>query len=103
MLKRSLLLALGLGLVSSVSIGLAGRYFPYSTTRDAITDTLSFPGGLMASLVYPEGVHTGGGAPNWGLLAAFFNFFIYTLFWYLSLQVLRYYVDWRLKRRAARF
>lgn len=86
-MKRRLLLALALGIATSFLIGLAS-HLPYSETRDAITDALTLPGGFIASLVYPEGVHTGKGAPNWGLLAMISNVIVYVVFWYACLEII---------------
>jgi hypothetical protein len=90
MLRRPLALALGLGIATSVLVG-AANYLPYSPTRDAVTDALSLPGGFIVSLVYPEGVHTGYGAPNWGLAAAASNLAVYVLLWYVCLRVVRHF------------
>ncbi|HZR33488.1 MAG TPA: hypothetical protein VFA76_16710 [Terriglobales bacterium] len=86
-MKRRLLLALVLGIAMSGLIGLAS-HLPYSETRDAITDVLTLPGGFIASLVYPEGVHTGHGAPNWGILTMVSNVIVYVLFWYACLRII---------------
>lgn len=87
--KRPLVLSVGLGIATSVLVGAASNHLPYSPTRVAVTDALSFPGGLIAGLVYPEGVHTGHGAPNWGLLVMVSNVVVYVLFWYASLRLVR--------------
>ena len=86
-MKGRILLAMALGAASSILIGLA-KHLPYSETRDAITDGLTLPGGFIASLVYPEGIHTGHGAPNWALLAGTSNVIVYVLFWYASQEII---------------
>ncbi len=86
-MKRRLLLSLALGIATSFFIGLT-KHLPYSETRDAITDGLTLPGGFIASLVYPEGIHTGRGAPNWALLAGASNVIVYVLFWYACLKII---------------
>lgn len=86
-MKRRLLFSLALGIVTSFLIALT-KHLPYGETRDAITDALSLPGGFIASLVYPEGIHTGHGAPNWALLAGVSNVIVYVLFWYACLEII---------------
>jgi hypothetical protein len=88
-MKRRLLLSLALGIATSFLIGLT-KHFPYSETRDAITDALTLPGAFIASLVYPEGIHTGHGAPNWALLAGASNVIVYVLSWYACLTIIGY-------------
>jgi hypothetical protein len=75
----SLLLSfITLALISTIN------HLPYSSTRDATTDVLSFPGGLIAWLFYPGGVH-GGYATRWASVAIGGNFLFYALFWYVTL------------------
>jgi len=50
----------------------------------------SLPGGLIASIVYPEGIHTGTGAPGFIFLAIAANIFVYGLFWYACFSGLRF-------------
>jgi hypothetical protein len=99
MLKRPLVLALVLGIATSALIGFAGNYLPYSSARDAITDALSLPGGIIASLIYPEGAHTRLGSPNWAVLAMTSNFVVYALFWYICLIAPGYF--WRQRHETA--
>lgn len=96
MLRRPLLSAMTLTFFTFLMV-LVANYLPYSEARDAITDAITLPGGFMASLVYPQGVHTGHGAPYWGLLAAISNLSIYLLFWYACLRTIGHFVH----RRAA--
>ena len=86
-MKRRLLLSLALGIATSFLIGQA-KYLPYSETRDAITDALTLPGGFIASLVYPEGIHTGHGTPDWAVLAGGTNVILYVLFWFVGLKII---------------
>jgi hypothetical protein len=65
-------------------------HLPYSLTRDRITDALSLPGGLIARVFYPAGVHTGSGAPNWGIVAAWSNVLFYLVLWFLVLSLLHF-------------
>lgn len=90
-LKRPFIFALLFGITMSSLIGVAGSRLPYSEARDAITDALTLPGGLIARVMYPAGVHTGSGAPNWGLVAGTANLAVYILFWYILLQVIGYF------------
>jgi hypothetical protein len=62
---------------------------PYSHGRDVVVDALSFPGAIIAMIVYPEGVHTGQGSPTWGTFAAIANLAAYIIFWYCILTVIR--------------
>lgn len=86
MLKRPFLFAVGLGVATCFLIGLAATRLPYSRARDAITDALALPGGLIAGLFYPQGIHTGRGAPGWAWLAMLSNWVFYILLWYICLK-----------------
>jgi len=88
MLKRPLLFSLPMGLLTLVLIGALKSYLFPSQTTASIFDALAFPGALVASLVYPEGVHTGHGAPGWARLVVTSNLILYILFWYLCLKVI---------------
>jgi hypothetical protein len=59
----------------------AERWLPYSSLRDSVTDAIALPGFLIARLFYPAGVHTGNGAPNWGIVFLCSNFIFYSLLW----------------------
>jgi hypothetical protein len=61
--------------------GFAERWLPYSPLRDNVTDAISFPGFLIARIFYPEGVHTGSGAPKWGIVFLCSSFVFYSLLW----------------------
>jgi hypothetical protein len=89
MLKRPLLFSLPMGLFTWVLIGVLKSYVPPSATTGAIFDALSFPGALASSLIYPEGAHTGHGAPGWAWFVLFSNLFFYILFWYICLHIVR--------------
>lgn len=90
-MKRPLLLALSLGIATSVLTGIANTYLPYSEIKIRITDALTIPGALIAGLAYPEGVHTGHGAPMFGFWAMVANLGIYILFWYVVLRLIGYF------------
>lgn len=85
---RSFVLAVGLGVATCFLISAIDR-LPYSERPDAVRDLLTLPGGLIAGLVYPQGVHTGNGAAYWGLMAALSNLAFYTAFWFLCVQGVR--------------
>jgi|SRR5947209_17543530 len=87
-LKRPLLFSLPMGLLTWFLIGALKSCLSLSQTTASIFDALAFPGALVASLVYPEGVHTGYGAPGWALLVVTSNLILYILFWYLCLKVI---------------
>jgi|SRR5579864_1849263 len=71
-----------LGALTVGIIGLAGTRLPYSSIRDEITDAASLPALLIARVFYPEGVHTGGGAPRWGLVFLGAGVLFYALIWF---------------------
>ncbi|MBZ5552405.1 MAG: hypothetical protein LAO21_06770 [Acidobacteriia bacterium] len=91
MRKTPAVVSLALGIATSILVGLAGSYLPYSHARDSIVDAFATPGAWIAGLVYPQGVHTGRGAPNWGFAVLGLNFIVYILFWYCCLQVVAYF------------
>ena len=91
MLKTRLAVSLVLGIITSILVGLGASYLPYSHARDAIVDALAMPGALMAGLVYPQGVHSGGGARYWGIAVLMSNFIVYALFWYACIQLIAYF------------
>lgn len=80
--SRFALLALGLGVVTFMAIGLVETYWPYSEAKIKLIDAVSIPGAILAGLVYPEGVHTGRGAPLFAPLVMVANFVVYVVFWY---------------------
>ena len=86
-----LFLSVILAAVSLFVIGRADQWVPYSELRDTITDALRSPGGFIAGLIYPYGVHTGGGAGSqWAHLALVSNSVVYVLFWYACLRLAGY-------------
>jgi hypothetical protein len=78
-------LSLLLGAITVACVAVAEKWLPYSSVRDNITDAVSFPGFLIARIFYPEGVHTGGGAPNWGTVFLCSNVIFYGLLWFIIL------------------
>jgi hypothetical protein len=89
------LLVLGLGVATFLVIGLVDTYLPYSSAKIRAIDAVSLPGALIAGLVYPEGVHTGHGAPGFALLAMAANLTVYVAFWFACCWLVRV-----LRRRA---
>jgi hypothetical protein len=63
------------------------NHLPYSPLRDRITDALSFPGVLIAWPLYPEGVHTNHGSPQWGLVAFVGNVVFYVTAWFILIKL----------------
>ena len=91
---RKILFSLVLGFLSCELIGAMDK-LPYSPIRDLISDVLSLPGGLIASPFYPEGVHTGHGAPNWAIICVLGNNLFYSGLWFFAFLGLQ---TWRSKR-----
>jgi hypothetical protein len=60
---------------------------PFSHGRDKIVDALSLPGGLIASTLYPQGIHTNGGSSLWPWFAVLFNWLIYWVVWFVVLTM----------------
>ena len=81
LLLGSLLGGLTVGLISFCATKL-----PYSPVRDEITDAASLPGMLIARIFYPEGVHTGNGAPSWGYVFLGASVLFYATLWFAVLS-----------------
>jgi hypothetical protein len=94
---RDTAIGIAAGVLTCYLISALDAFLPYSKARDAIADALSLPGGLLAVLIYPEGVHTGHGAPYWGLVAMLGNWAFYAVFWYLGIKLLKH-----VRRRTVR-
>ena len=94
MLNRPFVLALVLGALTALLIGLLVNYLPPDGAKDAITSALTIPGAFIAGVIYPEGPHTGYGAPNWGSLVMAANLLCYVLFWFVCLRIAQ-----RIRRR----
>ncbi|MDQ2842805.1 MAG: hypothetical protein M3Y72_17550 [Acidobacteriota bacterium] len=92
MKRRTLLWCAGSGLLLDALtvgiIGLAGSKLPYSPLRDEITDAASLPAMLIARIFYPEGVHTGGGAPTWGIAFLGAGVLFYAVVWFGILSLI---------------
>lgn len=66
----------------SVTLGY-GTLLVISITRpyvDAV-EFLAFPGTFLASIFYPQGLHTGSGAPMWAFWVVAFNTAVYSCLW----------------------
>jgi len=87
LLKR-VLLGLVFGAASVGLISFCATRLPYSHARDEITDALSVPAVLIAQTVYPEGVHTGKGAPRWGIVFLCSGVLFYAVVWFVVLSLL---------------
>jgi hypothetical protein len=94
-LKNTVICSGALALATSFLVGLAANNLPYSRTRDRITDTLATPGAVLVGAIYPQGAHTGAGAPFWGVAVLMSNFGVYFLFWSACLKLRSFF----LKRR----
>jgi len=94
--KRFVLISLAAGIITSVVVGIADTYLPYSEPKIRIIDALTLPGALIAGIAYPQGVHTGRGAPLFGLWAMIANLVVYVAFWYLCLRMV-----WHFKHNSA--
>ena len=81
--RRVLLSVLFAGLTLAIAWGVS--LLPYSVLRDRVSDVLSWPGGLVALIFYPAGVHTGPGSPGWGRLVFLANLVFYVLLWFFIL------------------
>lgn len=84
-MMRLALLSLVLSVVTFSLIGFLGTHLPYSGWRDWMVTALTLPGLALATLAYPQGIHTGGGAPAFGLLAIAVNLLVYAGVWSLIL------------------
>ena len=91
MLKRPLFLSLVLGIATFIVIGVVKTYLPYSEVKDRVIDALTVTGALIAGIAYPQGVHTGSGPSLWGLWVMVANLAVYIVFWYICLQLVRYF------------
>jgi len=92
-MRRPLLVSVALGIATSVVIGLADTYLPYSKAKVWVIDAVTLPGALVAGPFYPEGSHTGRGAPSFGAWAMAANLAVYIGSWYAVLRVLGHF--WR--------
>jgi len=59
---------------------------PYNRIVVNITDVASVPALVISQIFYPAGVHTGGGAPRWGLVFLSSGILFYGLMWFVILS-----------------
>jgi len=91
-----------LGIATPMLLAAALNLLPYSPATDTIHDALGMPGALIASLIYPEGVHTGhGSAVYWADVVIGFNSLLYSVFWYVCLRLIPYLRRRRRKHTSA--
>ena len=87
-MKRSKVYALSLVLgVATLFVIALLRMLPYSAARVAVTDALSLPGGIVAGLLYSEGVHTSSGSAAWAWVAIAGNVAFYIVAWFILLSI----------------
>jgi hypothetical protein len=87
MLAMHATLSLVLSLLTLLAIGAIDR-LPYSPIRDSISDALKYPGALVSSPLYPEGIHTGTGSPRWVYAAVGGNLLFYAVVWFLIMLLI---------------
>ena len=80
-MTKRVLISLVLGYVTCELIG-AIRFLPYSEVRDAVTDALSYPGGLFSAPFFPQGIHSSTAAEYWPIVAFFGNLLFYAALWF---------------------
>ena len=77
----------GLGLLTWLALGLLKSDLPFSGAKGRFFDAVSLPGAVIASVFYPEGIHTGSGASGWVYTVVVANFLVYAALWYVALTV----------------
>ena len=77
-----------LSLLTMLAIGAVDR-LPFSSMRDWIHDVLTWPGGILAGLVFPQGLHTGRGSIGWVYLAIALNVLVYWIVWYFLIRIVK--------------
>jgi len=75
-----------LGGMTWVAVVLGATKLPYSRILVDITDVASVPALLISQIFYPAGVHTGGGAPRWGVVFLSAGVLFYSLVWFAILS-----------------
>ena len=87
-MTKRVLISLLLGYVTCELIG-AIKYLPHSEVRNAITDALSYPGGLFSAPFFPQGLHSATGAEYWPVVAFLGNLLFYAALWFGVLTILK--------------
>lgn len=85
---KPILFSVGGALLTMTALSLARKYLSSWAIVANATDALSLPGGLIASVFYPEGIHTEGGAHGWAYLVVIGNFLSYAAMWYLGYRII---------------
>jgi hypothetical protein len=87
-MTKRVLIALLLGYITCELIA-AIDYLPYSEARDAISDGLRLPGGLVSAPFFPQGIHSETGGEYWGIVAFLGNLLFYAAIWLAVLLLFR--------------
>ena len=85
-LTAHVLLGLGLSVLTMLAISEID-HLDYSRVRDLLSDILTYPGALISSIFYPQGVHTGRGSPGWAYVAIAGNTLFYLLVWFFIVRL----------------
>ena len=85
---RHLLVCLLLGFVTLELLG-AMKYLAASEAVDSISDFLAYPGALLSSPFFPEGIHSSVGGAYWPLAVWVCNVLFYAALWLCVLALLR--------------
>jgi len=62
-------------------------HLPYSQARDTFSDILDYPGILISSVFYREGIHTGHGSLLWVFVAIASTTVFYVLAWFFVIRI----------------
>jgi hypothetical protein len=81
-MRNRILLSIGLAVLTWLVLALVEAYLPFSDAKNRVIDAVSLPGAILAGFVYPEGIHTGRGAPGFLYVAVALNLIIYCLVWF---------------------
>jgi hypothetical protein len=97
MLRKPMVVSVLLGICTFAVIALLGTVLATNRVIGTATDWLALPGAFVASLVYPEGIHTGPDiGAKWALLVMISNLVIYIFCWYFCLAT----IGWATSRGA---
>ena len=83
---RRIIISFILGYLVCWSVGYIDD-LPYSPARVYISDALALPGGLIAWVFVPGGVHSEHGAALWGILCVAGNVLFYAGLWFVALTL----------------
>lgn len=98
----TLLCAAVLGPATCMMADYVTSLFPYSERRDAIRDAFSIPGGLLAAMFYPQGIHTGMGSPSYPYVAVGANWLFWAAMWFLTIRLCVVFARWAAARKHGR-